>query len=1437
MNGFRHGLFGVVLGLISGFLGAQPATSHAASAGPGGPRLHSPDGAVRQPALSADQPGRLPPQAPSAPLTAADADKLFGVPGGCNGHVFAMAVAPSGLIYLGGEFSACEEVLASLVVAYDPVSRRFIPLGTGAVNGVRGDFAAVYALAFAGNQLYVGGHFDEAGGVPAQSIARWDGQNWSALGSGGANGIGGIVYDLAISGTQVYVGGAFDLAGGEPANRVALWNGSVWAALGSGVAGTDSYVTALATVGTDLYAGGSFAQVGGVAANRIARWNGSAWTALSTPAGNGTDGPVNALAVSGSGLYVGGEFAQAGGRAANHVAFWDGSDWSVLDTAAANGVDGPVFALATAGADLYAGGNFTDIGNLPANSIARWNGSAWSALGENGANGVNNTVFAIVASSGELFLGGYFDQAGGAAANFAARWNSSVWSALGTGVGNGVNNVIEALTVLGDDLYAGGRFSQAGGQPANYIARWNGSRWITLGDGPANGVDSDVLALASWGGDLYAGGYFNHAGGAPAGLIARWNGSVWSTLGAGVGGGDFPSVRVLAAVGNQLYAGGEFIEAGGQPAFKIARWDGSQWSALGVGSSNGVSRANFISVSAIAQFGNDLLVGGDFTEAGGQPAFGVARWNGSTWSSLGNGSANGVNNGVYALAVLGSDLYVGGSFSTAGGAPAASIARWNGSTWSALGHGVNGNVRALAVRDGVLYVGGTFTLAGGLPANGLARWDGQVWRGLAVDAPPQFVRALTSDDRSLYAGGAGLAQTPLPELQSQVGSGTVANGASKSIVVSRNGFVVSFVSDASNLTSADGNGRSDVFVRDTATGAISRASAAAESINGGAAESFSDPSISADGTRVAYAGSAGQVYATINGLGRVLSRSASGMTGNGPSGKVQLPGSGNLAFFASQACNLLPAADGNGMVSDIFVTDLNSSTVTLISRGPSGEPANGASFGPWASEDGQTIVFATLATNIVPGPTIAPDGSKAGTVTQATMMRGGGFGQSRFYLSRNLATGELGNGDSSNVKVTPDGRFGVFESLASNLVAGDNNGVSDVFRFTISGNAVSKLERVSTSRYDFEANGPSRNPSISDDGQFVSFESSASNLIELDRNDSSDIMVKWMVTGEIQRLSRTVDGEQPNGPSTGPALSGDGSTLVFASAASNLAPADGNQTTDVFSVNLRDNGPVNPSGAWYDPAQDGHGLLVEQLGSDRVIAFWYTFDPAGNLAYFIGDGPYDGNTATLTNLRPLGTFFPPNFSSSQINLRPFGSMTLRFSSCGAGRVDFDLPDGFGAGSMNLTRLTQPAGVSCNGTPTTTATGPMAAATGVWYDPASNGQGLVFESLPGGVLLATWYSFAPAPLGGQSWFTGIGSIQGNSASLTLLKLEGGRFIPNFDPNQITRPTLGQATVTLDSCSRGSISYALGQGYGAATQSLTRITTPSGISCSDSAGSSK
>lgn len=118
------------------------------------------------------------------------------------------------------------------------------------------------------------------------------------------------------------------------------------------------------------------------------------------------------------------------------------------------------------------------------------------------------------------------------------------------------------------------------------------------------------------------------------------------------------------------------------------------------------------------------------------------------------------------------------------------------------------------------------------------------------------------------------------------------------------------------------------------------------------------------------------------------------------------------------------------------------------------------------------------------------------------------------------------------------------------------------------------------------------------------------------------------------------------------------------------------------------------TGTWYDPAQSGHGLFVEVLPGNQVLAYWFTFDADGRQAWFGGVGPIQGNRAVLQTIRAEHGRFIPDFDPAEIQYTEFGTLTLQFDSCREGEVQFNLPGTFGTGTMRLVRLTEPVGTAC-----------------------------------------------------------------------------------------------------------------------------------------------
>ncbi|HEX6886161.1 MAG TPA: HYR domain-containing protein [Planctomycetota bacterium] len=699
----------------------------------------------------------------------------FGVRPGTNDAVEAVAAFDDGngpALFVAGSFTIAGTTNVARIAKWDGS-------GWSAAVGQLYD-GAVHALVVhddgSGPALYAGGAFESA--LPplflvANRIARWNGSNWSSLGSG----MNDTVYALAShdeGGTPVlYAGGEFTTAGGVSASRIARWDGSSWTALGSGM---DDAVHALVSYddggGSALYAGGDFTTAGGVAVSRIAQWDGSSWSSL----GSGLSGTVNALAThddgGGTSLYAAGAFSTAGGVTARRVARWDGASWAALG----DGVSSTVLALATyddgGGTALYAAGAFSTAGGVTASRIAKWNGSSWAALGSGVTGGQVRALGVHDAGQGPvLFAGGTFQAAGGALALQIAAWNGSSWTTLGTGL----NERVEALTVHDDGggpvLYAGGEFTTAGGVATTRVGKWDGSSWTALGSGMNLSVEALTVHDDGGGAALYAGGSFTAAGGGVANRIARWDGSSWSSLGSGMNN----VVHALAVYddggGPSLYAGGVFTTAGGVAAAGIAKWNGSSWSDVG-GGVGGTSSWVFTLKVYDDGFGPALYAGGLFSTAGGMAASSIARWDGSSWTALGSGVSDGGFNGnfprVNALAVHddggGPALFAGGDFNSAGGMAARKIAKWDGASWTALGSGMNagsaGTVYALASHDAgagpVLVAGGSFTSAGGVAVNRIGKWDGASWSALGSGLNSSVSALVVFDDGSgpaLHVGG------------------------------------------------------------------------------------------------------------------------------------------------------------------------------------------------------------------------------------------------------------------------------------------------------------------------------------------------------------------------------------------------------------------------------------------------------------------------------------------------------------------------------------------------------------------------------------------------------------------------------------------------------------------------------------------------------------
>ncbi|MCC7303266.1 MAG: PKD domain-containing protein [Bacteroidia bacterium] len=331
----------------------------------------------------------------------------------------------------------------------------------------------------------------------------------------------------------------------------------------------------------------------------------------------------------------------------------------------------------------------------------------WQDVG----GGLNNSSHCMTTWNGMLVDGGSF----GSPCGRIAAWNGTTWSCFSTGVGL----VARDAVVYNGDLIVVGDFWNVQ-QPCvgcNGVARWDGNAWQPLG----SGFNNDVLCLTVWNGNLIAGGDFTTADGNTCYRVAMWNGSNWSAI----GGRDTAfnnDVRAMTVYNGELWVGGDFSNVDGcSPCDRVVKWDGLAW----VGGNSGVDIPggldSTVRVLYVNQSQNKLYMGGHFLEVGGDfNCSRVAVYDGNAWAPLGTG----VDDYVRGIMFYNGNMIIGGNFLNAGGNPASKIAKWNYNTgtWSAMGSGMNDYVKAMEVWNGTFYAGGPFTTADGLPRSCIASW-------------------------------------------------------------------------------------------------------------------------------------------------------------------------------------------------------------------------------------------------------------------------------------------------------------------------------------------------------------------------------------------------------------------------------------------------------------------------------------------------------------------------------------------------------------------------------------------------------------------------------------------------------------------------------------------------------------------------------------------
>lgn len=358
-----------------------------------------------------------------------------------------------------------------------------------------------------------------------------------------------------------------------------------------------------------------------------------------------------------------------------------------------------------------------------------------------------------------------------------------------------------------------------------------------------------------------------------------------------------------------------------------------------------------------------------------------------------------------------------------------------------------------------------------------------------------------------------------------------------------------------------------------------------------------------------------------------VSLTSQGRQPNSDAWWADLSDDGRVVAFASPASNLV-AGDTNGTL-DIFVADRDKQTTARVSVASDGTQGDDFSLTPTLSADGRYVGFGSGATNLVPGDTNREtDAFVHDRTTGVTERVSVAF------------DGTQANGLSSAPSLSSDGRYAVFNSEADNLVAGDTNDTTDVFlRDRKTGTTV----RVSGAADGTPGNGPSREQTVSADGRYVAYQSTADNLVAGDTDGTADVFVfdrltgtttlvdgpdgantaprisgdggtvafdnDWRLfvhdlrTGKNERVDVAGDGTPGDQWSFAPSLSADGTKVAFYSYAANLAPGDANGQVDVFVRDRKGGTTIRVSDGPEKAGGDGSSALPALSGNGRYVAF------------------------------------------------------------------------------------------------------------------------------------------------------------------------------------------------------------------------------------------
>ncbi len=645
---------------------------------------------------------------------------------GINGKVSAIAIDNNGNIYAGGVFTKADNTTVSNIAMWN---------GTNWVALAGGVDGEIIAMQFYNNKLYVAGSFTKLNGtINCAGVGIWNGNSWEAM-NAGLKRTSGTVYvqDIDIDATgKVYVGGFFDARASDntPLNNCAYFNGTDWLPLGSGLGRSSTQgVNAVFADGNDIYFAGYFANPVGSVTTHInqALWNANTdftqdvvpQVSINTYEVATTSNSPFTATIKFSEVITGFELAdiQVTNASLSYLSNTvTEKKWTVKVTPTSVGavtLKIPANAVVDASnKQNTASNNYSIIYSLPNQDDNHWL-TEFDGI-------IEGEIYDICKSSADgkiYFSGGFLSVNGNTDMKNFVRYNTAgnVWEQV-EGIDYTQDNFFRCMvTDENGDIYIGGDFSNINGVKCNKVAKFE-------------------VATGTW-----------------KSLLDKTFFEETQMRGPNSGG-----VYAIEKLGNYIYIGGYTFNSSNSEYLYIRRYDiiNKKWEAV----AGGVDYK--ISAFAKDNLGN-LYAAGAFTSAGGVAVNNIAKFNGTSWQALGEGT----NAAVYALEWANGKLYVAGDFSHVdGNIRSQGIAVWNGTNWESMDKGIDNSEISYSVQDvavdsdGKVYIGGYFDMRfyDDQKINHVAVYDGTHWTPLGTGlgtSSTQGINAVFADGKNVYFGG------------------------------------------------------------------------------------------------------------------------------------------------------------------------------------------------------------------------------------------------------------------------------------------------------------------------------------------------------------------------------------------------------------------------------------------------------------------------------------------------------------------------------------------------------------------------------------------------------------------------------------------------------------------------------------------------------------